>query len=57
MRVVAIYEQEVVFARGNGFWTLPLQSAATIAAGSVSVTSVPTASHPAISVAAPEDKE
>lgn len=56
MRVVAIYEQEVVFARGKGFWTLPLQSAATIAAGSVSVTSVPTASHPVISVAAPEEK-
>jgi hypothetical protein len=55
MRVVAIYDREVVFARGNGFWTLPLQSAATIAAGSVSMTSVPTASHSVISVAAPED--
>ncbi len=56
LRVVAIYEQEIVFARGKGFWTLPLQSAATIAADSVSVTSVPAASHPVISVAAPEEK-
>ncbi len=42
MRLLAIHEQDVVFARGNGSWTLPLQSAADSAGGLVSVTSVAT---------------
>jgi len=57
MRVAAIHDQEVVFARGNGFWTLSLQSAAdNAAAGSVSVTSVPADAPPVVSVATPEEK-
>ncbi len=57
MRVAAIHDQEVVFVRGGGFWTLPLQSAALCAAaGSVSVPSLPPASQPVVSVATPEVK-
>ena len=40
MRVAAIHEQKVVFTRGNGVWTLSLQSATDSAASSASVTSV-----------------
>lgn len=57
MRVAAIHDQDVVFARGSGFWTLPLQSAAdSAAAGSVSIPSLPPASQPVVSVATPEVK-
>lgn len=57
MRVTAIHDQDVVFARGSGFWTLALPSAANSAAGgSVSVTSVPADVAPVVSVASSEEK-
>ncbi len=60
MHVVAVHEQDVVFARGNGFWTLPLQSAQSaadgVAADAASVTTLPPAPQPVISVAPPEEK-
>ncbi len=56
MRVVAVHDQDIVFARGSGFWTLALPSAADSAAGSVSITSVPVASPPVVCAAIPEEK-
>ena len=41
MHVIAIHDEDMVFARGSGHWTLRLQSAADAGApGSVSVSSV-----------------
>ncbi len=56
MCVVAVHDQDIVFARGSGFWTLSLPSAADSAAGSVSITSVPAASPPVVCAAIPEEK-
>lgn len=56
MRVAAIHEQDVLFARGNGFWTLPLQSATGDSApDSLSVTSEQAASQSEISVTTPKE--
>jgi len=56
MRVVVVHDQDIVFARGSGFWTLSLPSAADSVAGSVSITSVPAASPPVVCAAIPEEK-
>lgn len=56
MRVVVVHDQDIVFARGSGFWTLSLPSSADSVAGSVSITSVPAASPPVICAAIPEEK-
>jgi len=57
MHVLAVHEQDVVFARGNGFWTLPLQSAADgVAADAAAVTTLPPTPQSVISVAPAEEK-